>query len=227
MLPTRLRGLVLLCLAALSAGYAARRAHAPRGAVARLCAPARAAFVGSALDDAPGVSAERADSFDLALAERIASGEQSDDDFDADGWGEYVVEPLDDGAEPADPNAYTPSERGASRHEEWDTSRLPLVAVVGRPNVGKSMIVNRLSRQFQGGSITYDAPGITRDRSYRTAYWNDKEFRVRAALHRARARACSRPRALAARARSRRARARRLNAGCDGAGGRHWRDCLP
>lgn len=146
-----------------------------RPCVGRACRPSCSEVLSGVLDDS--ADPDGYDSFDAALAERVASGEQ--DDADDDSWGEYVIEPLDAG-EDAAPGEYEPSsERGSDRHEEWDTSRLPLVAIVGRPNVGKSMIVNRISGTFQGGSITYDSPGITRDRSYRAAYWNDKEFRVR------------------------------------------------
>ncbi|MDY7021123.1 MAG: ribosome biogenesis GTPase Der [Cyanobacteriota bacterium] len=53
---------------------------------------------------------------------------------------------------------------------------LPIVAIVGRPNVGKSMLVNRLSESRD--SIVHDEPGITRDRTYRHAYWQDREFSV-------------------------------------------------
>lgn len=53
---------------------------------------------------------------------------------------------------------------------------LPVVAIVGRPNVGKSALVNRLSGdQF---SIVYDQPGMTRDRTYRQAFWNDRDFTI-------------------------------------------------
>lgn len=53
---------------------------------------------------------------------------------------------------------------------------LPVVAVIGRPNVGKSTLVNRLTETQD--SIVYDEPGITRDRTYKRAYWQDRDFMV-------------------------------------------------
>lgn len=53
---------------------------------------------------------------------------------------------------------------------------LPIVAIIGRPNVGKSTIVNRLAESQD--AIVHDEPGITRDRTYRRAYWGDREFLV-------------------------------------------------
>ncbi|WP_404788800.1 ribosome biogenesis GTPase Der [Altericista sp. CCNU0014] len=53
---------------------------------------------------------------------------------------------------------------------------LPIVAVVGRPNVGKSTLVNRLTGMMD--AIVHDEPGVTRDRTYRPAYWCDREFMV-------------------------------------------------
>lgn len=53
---------------------------------------------------------------------------------------------------------------------------LPIVAIIGRPNVGKSTIVNRLA-QVQD-SIVFDQPGVTRDRTYKPAFWRDREFLV-------------------------------------------------
>jgi len=53
---------------------------------------------------------------------------------------------------------------------------LPIVAIIGRPNVGKSTLVNRLAGDQQ--AIVHDQPGITRDRTYRPAFWQDREFQV-------------------------------------------------
>ncbi|XP_010907853.1 uncharacterized protein [Elaeis guineensis] len=53
---------------------------------------------------------------------------------------------------------------------------LPRIAIVGRPNVGKSALFNRLV----GGSraIVVDEPGVTRDRLYGRSFWGDHEFMV-------------------------------------------------
>ncbi|MBM0740206.1 ribosome biogenesis GTPase Der [Phormidium sp. CLA17] len=53
---------------------------------------------------------------------------------------------------------------------------LPIVAIIGRPNVGKSTVVNRLAGVQE--AIVYDEPGVTRDRTYKPAYWRDREFMI-------------------------------------------------
>jgi GTPase len=53
---------------------------------------------------------------------------------------------------------------------------LPVVAIVGRPNVGKSTIFNRLAGERI--AIVEDQPGITRDRIYCKSDWNGQRFHV-------------------------------------------------
>ncbi|KST67378.1 ribosome biogenesis GTPase Der [Mastigocoleus testarum] len=53
---------------------------------------------------------------------------------------------------------------------------LPIVAIIGRPNVGKSTLVNRLAGEK--AAIVHDQPGVTRDRTYLPSYWGDREFVV-------------------------------------------------
>ena len=53
-------------------------------------------------------------------------------------------------------------------------SRLPVVAVVGAPNVGKSSLVNRIMRRR--GAVVSEQPGTTRDRAYNRAEWAGREF---------------------------------------------------
>src|SRR6202050_3070232 len=51
---------------------------------------------------------------------------------------------------------------------------VPVVAVVGRPNVGKSTLVNRILGSRQ--AVVEDVPGVTRDRVTYDALWNGREF---------------------------------------------------
>jgi GTP-binding protein len=56
------------------------------------------------------------------------------------------------------------------------TSKLPSIVIVGRPNVGKSTLFNRLTGSRR--SIVTNEPGITRDRIYGTANWDGRAFEV-------------------------------------------------
>ena len=52
----------------------------------------------------------------------------------------------------------------------------PLIAIVGRPNVGKSLLFNRIAGQRL--SIVEDTPGVTRDRLYAAAEWSGRKFDI-------------------------------------------------
>ena len=55
-------------------------------------------------------------------------------------------------------------------------NKIPVVAVVGRPNVGKSSLVNRVLGRRE--AIVQETPGVTRDRHAFTAEWRDRSFEL-------------------------------------------------
>jgi GTPase len=72
------------------------------------------------------------------------------------------------------------SKRSPGHHQIWtapgSAQELPLVAIVGRPNVGKSTLVNRLVGRRE--AIVEERPGVTRDRKYFEVEWLGHHFRV-------------------------------------------------
>lgn len=59
-------------------------------------------------------------------------------------------------------------------HHQVPFDQLPKVAIIGRPNVGKSALFNRMSGS--NSAIVYDYPGVTRDRLYKRAVWGNTEY---------------------------------------------------
>jgi GTPase len=68
------------------------------------------------------------------------------------------------------------SDTTVDQQEDESTGRLPRVAVVGRPNVGKSTLVNRILGRR--AAITQENPGVTRDRVTYQADWAGRRFEL-------------------------------------------------
>ncbi|HEY2557364.1 MAG TPA: ribosome biogenesis GTPase Der [Diaminobutyricibacter sp.] len=103
---------------------------------------------------------ERLTDLDEELASQRAAALRSGlDDYELDEGDLDILETATD-----DPNAitYLPA--------------LPVLAIVGRPNVGKSALVNRILGRRE--AVVEDTPGVTRDRVSYKAEWNGRQFTV-------------------------------------------------
>lgn len=102
------------------------------------------------------------------------------DDVDDDSGAEAIEEDLDDAASTEAALAAARAEFGDIDVEldelrsRDDRAGLPVLAVVGRPNVGKSTLVNRMIGRRE--AVVEDVPGVTRDRVTYEAEWNGKRF---------------------------------------------------
>ncbi|WP_406205051.1 ribosome biogenesis GTPase Der [Kitasatospora sp. NBC_01560] len=96
-------------------------------------------------------------------AEHAATGHG---ELDAADYAEFMALAAEEGLDPEDFDAL-----GDGSH-----APLPVLAVVGRPNVGKSTLVNRIIGRRE--AVVEDKPGVTRDRVSYEASWNGRRFKV-------------------------------------------------
>ena len=114
-----------------------------------------------------------------------SDGEFPDSDLDVEGEVAPWVDDLPDEAIDGPQDALIAAARAAAIAEfgeideldadaDADEDLLPVVAVVGRPNVGKSTLVNRILGRRE--AVVEDVPGVTRDRVTYESEWNGRRF---------------------------------------------------
>ncbi|MEV7782723.1 ribosome biogenesis GTPase Der [Kitasatospora sp. NPDC088351] len=87
-------------------------------------------------------------------------------ELDAAEYAEFMALAAEEGFDPEDVDGLG----------DADHAPLPVLAVVGRPNVGKSTLVNRIIGRRE--AVVEDKPGVTRDRVSYEASWNGRRFKV-------------------------------------------------
>src|SRR6266498_800940 len=88
---------------------------------------------------------------------------------------DYLLEYADLGDTDAEPGA-VPAEDAESAEDADGPTDQPVLAVVGRPNVGKSTLVNRILGRRE--AVVEDVPGVTRDRVTYEAEWTGRQFAI-------------------------------------------------
>src|SRR5690625_4972594 len=94
---------------------------------------------------------------------------------DEDSYGKALLAGLEGYELDEDDQALLAGVEGAS-HGEPEAIKKPVVAIVGRPNVGKSALVNRIIGRRE--AVVQDTPGVTRDRVTYEAEWAGEHFHV-------------------------------------------------
>jgi len=102
--------------------------------------------------------------------------QQPAEDLDLDAYEEEYGEVNADDFEPDVPGLSGVDESFEEEAGEAEAVRVPVVAVVGRPNVGKSTLVNRVLGRRQ--AVVEDVPGVTRDRVAYDAQWAGRRFKI-------------------------------------------------
>ncbi|VEU35366.1 unnamed protein product [Pseudo-nitzschia multistriata] len=99
---------------------------------------------------------------------------------DDDDYGEEMVDydAYDEDGTMETPESTLPKISSQPIRRYKSLKKEPLVAILGRPNVGKSAFVNRICGTQSGGAIVADEEGITRDRTYRNANFLGENFQV-------------------------------------------------
>lgn len=98
-----------------------------------------------------------------------------EDSPDEDSYGKALLAGLEGYELDEDDQALLAGVEGAS-HGEPEAIKKPVVAIVGRPNVGKSALVNRIIGRRE--AVVQDTPGVTRDRVTYEAEWAGEHFHV-------------------------------------------------